>query len=679
MKKFLLSIFAVMLAVFSVQAQTTKTYTYDFSSNANWVTTEGGSTNVGTSSSNKLADFYYKGSGDKFNANSAGYFNDGYFLWGKSGKYIELPTYSGEKITKITATSSGSGSTSVQVGVYNGANVVCAAVTWSSKNTDYSYDIPEEYQSSVLRLQIASKHNAQITKLVITTEETTDAPVYQLSLPTINVENESRINIGTSIVINPAAGNTVAYSVDGGSVVEGVTETVQIIAEEAGVMTLSIASTCNDETLTAEYTYYVKPAMPTMTDAVGFEENLNVEIEGAGVIYYTLNGDDPTTESGIYEGAITITETTTIKAIAVVEDVVSDVATATYTKLNKAVPGYTSDVLTCEIIGVSGTSYTEWEGITLNSTAVYAGQSAGGNESVQLRSKESSSGIVTTISGGRAVKVVVAWNENTTSGRTLDIYGKDTEYASAADLYSSSTQGTKIGSIVYGTSTELVIDGDYEYIGLRSNSGAMYLDEIEITWANPYTLNVTDAGYATMFLGFDATIPTIDGEDNGVFTATESKVTGYVHLNPIVGVLPAETGVIIKAAEGTYEFWPSTGATADVTGNLLEGTLNDQNITEDAYVLGKVDGVVGLYLAEKNQDEGSAWLNNANKAYLPASAVPNKSAAFYGFDWDGTTGIDEITDNREQSTVIYDLTGRRVEEITAPGIYVVNGRKVLVK
>ena len=73
------------------------------------------------------------------------------------------------------------------------------------------------------------------------------------------------------------------------------------------------------------------------------------------------------------------------------------------------------------------------------------------------------------------------------------------------------------------------------------------------------------------------------------------------------------------------------------------------------------------------------WLNNAAKAYLPASAVPNKSAAFYGFDWEGTTGVDQITDNREQSTAIYDLTGRRVETITAPGIYIIDGVKVLVK
>ncbi len=55
------------------------------------------------------------------------------------------------------------------------------------------------------------------------------------------------------------------------------------------------------------------------------------------------------------------------------------------------------------------------------------------------------------------------------------------------------------------------------------------------------------------------------------------------------------------------------------------------------------------------------------------------TAAFYGFDWAGTTGIDEVkTENGEVKT-IYDLTGRRVEAITAPGIYIVGGKKVLVK
>lgn len=140
------------------------------------------------------------------------------------------------------------------------------------------------------------------------------------------------------------------------------------------------------------------------------------------------------------------------------------------------------DVLNLEFTEVSGSSYTEWSDKTDESDAVYAGQSAGGNSSIQLRSSNSKSGIVTTTSGGYAKKVVVTWNNNTSSGRTLQVYGKNTAYKAATDLYESTVQGTLLGTIVMGTSTELVIDGDYEYIGLRSKENAMFLTQIEITW-----------------------------------------------------------------------------------------------------------------------------------------------------------------------------------------------------
>ncbi len=141
-----------------------------------------------------------------------------------------------------------------------------------------------------------------------------------------------------------------------------------------------------------------------------------------------------------------------------------------------------TDVLDLEFTGRTESSYGDWTGTGL-SGAVYAGQSAAGNDAIQLRSKNNNSGIVTTVSGGKATKVVVEWNSNTANDRTLDIYGKNSAYSSASDLYNISTQGTKLGSIVMETSTELTISGDYEYIGMRSNSGAMWLDEIDITWS----------------------------------------------------------------------------------------------------------------------------------------------------------------------------------------------------
>lgn len=174
-----------------------------------------------------------------------------------------------------------------------------------------------------------------------------------------------------------------------------------------------------------------------------------------------------------------------IKVVANPEDDAKYIqSSATITVTIGSDPSSTSivDILNRALTGVTGTSYTEWSGKTVSSTAVYAGQSAGGNESIQLRSNNSNSGIVTTASGGKVTKVVVAWNSNTSTGRTLNIYGKNSAYDDATDLYNESTQGDLLGTIVRGTSTELVIEGDYEYIGMRSNSGAMYIEEIKITW-----------------------------------------------------------------------------------------------------------------------------------------------------------------------------------------------------
>ena len=148
--------------------------------------------------------------------------------------------------------------------------------------------------------------------------------------------------------------------------------------------------------------------------------------------------------------------------------------------------GSTVDVLNRALTGATSTTYISWSGKTGASGAVYAGNSAGGNDAIQLRKSSSSqakSGIITTTSGGNAKKVVVAWNSNTASDRTLTVYGKTTAYESVDDLYNSNKRGTSIGTISHSKGeTELIIEGDYTYIGLAASS-AMYLSEIQITWA----------------------------------------------------------------------------------------------------------------------------------------------------------------------------------------------------
>lgn len=164
----------------------------------------------------------------------------------------------------------------------------------------------------------------------------------------------------------------------------------------------------------------------------------------------------------------------------------TDTATSLAYRYNKTETGNVAvtDSLDREFTGIPAnqTSYESWTN-TGTSSVSYAGQSAANYGSIQLRSNNSNSGIVTTANpnGTKASSVTVTWNTNTDNNRTLNVYGKNSAYTAPSDLYGNNA-GTLLGTIVKGTSTSLTITGDYEYIGLRSNSGAMYLDSVSIQW-----------------------------------------------------------------------------------------------------------------------------------------------------------------------------------------------------
>ena len=197
-----------------------------------------------------------------------------------------------------------------------------------------------------------------------------------------------------------------------------------------------------------------------------------------------------------------------------------------------------------------------------------------------------------------------------------------------------------------------------------------------------YTLAVGESEYATLFLDFNATIP----ENVDAYIVTEVN-KDYVTLIEVTGVLPANTGIIVNASADNYDFVASTETLANVTGNLLEGSVSDEYIQGEAYVLGIPEGEteVALCKAKLNLDatgnnageKGTHFLNNANRAYLPVASNAAMSASLR-FDFGGTTGVEKV-EIRNEKEEIYDLTGRRVNEITKAGVYVVNGKKVLVK
>lgn len=82
-------------------------------------------------------------------------------------------------------------------------------------------------------------------------------------------------------------------------------------------------------------TVVVPVAMPVFSpDAGTYYEQVTVTLtcatEGAA-IYYTTTGAEPTTTDQLYEGPFVLTESTTVKAIAIKDEDKSSVATATYT------------------------------------------------------------------------------------------------------------------------------------------------------------------------------------------------------------------------------------------------------------------------------------------------------------------------------------------------------------
>ncbi|MBR5813989.1 MAG: M60 family metallopeptidase [Bacteroidaceae bacterium] len=192
--------------------------------------------------------------------------------------------------------------------------------------------------------------------------------------------------------------------------------------------------------------------------------------------------------------------------------------------------------------------------------------------------------------------------------------------------------------------------------------------------ASSHTLVVGNAGWATLFLGNSTIIPST------VEAYMVSNVgDSYAILTKVDGVLPACQGVVVKAAAGEYEFVRTTDAAkCDFTANQLMGTLVDTKVETPAYVLGVVDDEVGFYRAVTAGYADGTFLNNANKAYLPMSNT--NGAASYSFRFgDDATGVEEVKTENEKVKTICDLTGRRVEAITSPGFYIVNGKKTLVK
>ena len=149
-----------------------------------------------------------------------------------------------------------------------------------------------------------------------------------------------------------------------------------------------------------------------------------------------------------------------------------------------------------------------------------------------------------------------------------------------------------------------------------------------------------------------------------------SEITASTVVLKTVNAIPAETGFIIKGTgSALYDLFSTETATDDVSENQLHGTLTATAAPENTFALSTKKGVTGFYPVT------TGLQIPAHKAYLTTTGSLARSLTFDG----GATGISTINDSHDlMPTEFYNLQGVKTSKPTK-GVYISNGRKVVVQ
>lgn len=181
--------------------------------------------------------------------------------------------------------------------------------------------------------------------------------------------------------------------------------------------------------------------------------------------------------------------------------------------------------------------------------------------------------------------------------------------------------------------------------------------------AQTESVTVTAAGFGT-YCSENA----LDFTDKEI-KAFVGSISGTALTFNSISQVPANTGILLYKDGGATEEIPVIESATAVEANCLVGVNEQTTITADDYILSRSSDGVGFYKA------GSHTTLAAHRAYIPAATAAGiKSFAISFGDTDAIGAVKAVNDNAD----IYNLAGQRVIKLTK-GIYVVNGKKVLVK
>ncbi len=180
-------------------------------------------------------------------------------------------------------------------------------------------------------------------------------------------------------------------------------------------------------------------------------------------------------------------------------------------------------------------------------------------------------------------------------------------------------------------------------------------------------VTITDAGYAT----YVATT-NVDFTGSGIKAYAVDGKFRYVTLTEVTKA-PKGTPLLVEGAAGTYELTiPDETPAAIANNDLVAGPIVGDG-SDDYYALGQQGDQVGFGLLVEGVEVPYS------KAYIPSTNFDIPSGREFYPIFMETTGIETVNvERRTVSDACFNLAGQRVAQPTK-GVYVVNGKKVVVK
>jgi len=195
----------------------------------------------------------------------------------------------------------------------------------------------------------------------------------------------------------------------------------------------------------------------------------------------------------------------------------------------------------------------------------------------------------------------------------------------------------------------------------------------QITLYNGYRFATTATSNIANVATFSASSPVTFSSNATAYIAINSDNT-QVTLSPLNGALAANQGAIVsKATTGDIYAYVST-ETTDSRNNLLVGSGDaTKELTDGNYYI----------FNKKDNDAVFSPLDNAASTTLAANKAALKTTTTGGqaltLDFGSVTGINTVTTAMPATNATFDLSGRKVSGKLPAGLYIKNGKKLLIK